>query len=132
MNPLTWQNPGQLFVAQDIIKVKIYSAAELRYMQNCSRRKPAVHQQAHFFPKTSSSQASSPPTRSFILKIDLVASPKSTDKRIFPHIQSRKHSSNGNSCQETARRSLSLSKCRLVKFLPLFLSHQGTCANTTD
>ena len=30
MNPLTWQNPGQLFVAQDIIKVKIYSVAELR------------------------------------------------------------------------------------------------------
>ena len=30
MNPLTWQKPGQLFVAQDIIKVKIYSVAELR------------------------------------------------------------------------------------------------------
>ena len=30
MNPLTWQNPEQLFVAQDIIKVKIYSVAELR------------------------------------------------------------------------------------------------------
>ena len=30
MNPLTWQNPGQLFVAQDIIKVNIYSVAELR------------------------------------------------------------------------------------------------------
>ena len=30
MNPLTWQNPGQLFVAQDIIKVKKYSVAELR------------------------------------------------------------------------------------------------------
>lgn len=30
MNPLTWQNPWQLFVAQDIIKVKIYSVAELR------------------------------------------------------------------------------------------------------
>lgn len=27
---MTWQNPGQLFVAQDIIKVKIYSVAELR------------------------------------------------------------------------------------------------------
>ena len=34
MNPLTWQNPGQLFVAQDIIKVKIYSVAELRYIKN--------------------------------------------------------------------------------------------------
>ena len=31
MNPLTWQNPEQLFVAQDIIKVKIYSVAELRF-----------------------------------------------------------------------------------------------------
>ena len=30
MNPLTWQNPGQLFVAQDVIKVNIYSVAELR------------------------------------------------------------------------------------------------------
>ena len=30
MIPLTWQNPGQLFVAQDIIKTKIYSVAELR------------------------------------------------------------------------------------------------------
>ena len=40
MNPLTWQNPGplgsaawlvqELFVAQDIIKIKIYSVAELR------------------------------------------------------------------------------------------------------
>jgi AraC family transcriptional regulator, transcriptional activator of pobA len=29
---LTWQNPEQLFVAQGIIKVKIYSVAELRYM----------------------------------------------------------------------------------------------------
>ena len=33
MNPLTWQNPEQLFVAQDIIKVKIYSVAELRVMK---------------------------------------------------------------------------------------------------
>ena len=31
MNPLTWQNSGQLFVAQNFIKVKIYSVAELRY-----------------------------------------------------------------------------------------------------
>ena len=31
MNPLTWQNPGQLFVAQDVIKVNIYSVAELRF-----------------------------------------------------------------------------------------------------
>ena len=31
MNPPTWQNLEQLFVAQDIIKVKIYSVAELRY-----------------------------------------------------------------------------------------------------
>ena len=30
VNPLTWQNPGQLFVAQDFIKEKIYSVAELR------------------------------------------------------------------------------------------------------
>ena len=30
MNPLTWQNSGQLFVAQNFIKVKIYSVAELR------------------------------------------------------------------------------------------------------
>jgi len=40
VNPLTWQNPGplgfaawlvqELFIAQDIIKVKIYSVAELR------------------------------------------------------------------------------------------------------
>ena len=30
MNPLTWQNPGQLFVAQDVIKINIYSVAELR------------------------------------------------------------------------------------------------------
>ena len=34
MNPLTWQKPGQLFVAQDIIKVKIYSVAELRVKKN--------------------------------------------------------------------------------------------------
>ena len=33
MNPLTWQNPGQLFVAQDVIKVNIYSVAELRYFK---------------------------------------------------------------------------------------------------
>lgn len=32
MNPLTWQNSGQLFVAQDVIKVNIYSVAELRNM----------------------------------------------------------------------------------------------------
>ena len=32
MNPLTWQNPGQLFVAQDVIKINIYSVAELRRM----------------------------------------------------------------------------------------------------
>lgn len=31
MNPPTWQNLEQLFVAQDIIKVKIYSVAELRH-----------------------------------------------------------------------------------------------------
>ena len=30
MKFLTWQNPEQLFVAQGIIKVKIYSVAELR------------------------------------------------------------------------------------------------------
>ena len=29
MNPLTWQNSVRHFVAQDIIKVKIYSVAEL-------------------------------------------------------------------------------------------------------
>ena len=33
MNPLTWQNPGQLFVAQDVIKVNIYSVAELRFIR---------------------------------------------------------------------------------------------------
>ena len=33
MKFLTWQNPEQLFVAQDIIKVKIYSVAELRGMK---------------------------------------------------------------------------------------------------
>ena len=38
MNPLTWQNPGQLFVAQDIIKVKIYSVAELRIKKKAASR----------------------------------------------------------------------------------------------
>ena len=33
MNPLTWQNSGQLFVAQNFIKVKIYSVAELRILK---------------------------------------------------------------------------------------------------
>ena len=33
MNPLTWQNPGQLFVAQDVIKINIYSVAELRVIK---------------------------------------------------------------------------------------------------
>ena len=32
MKFLTWQNPEQLFVAQGIIKVKIYSVAELRFI----------------------------------------------------------------------------------------------------
>ena len=38
MNPLTWQNPGQLFVAQDVIKVNIYSVAELRGYKNISHK----------------------------------------------------------------------------------------------
>ncbi|WP_308271355.1 hypothetical protein [Prevotella sp.] len=37
MNPLIWQNPGQLFVAQDFIKVKIYSVEELRVRMNLLR-----------------------------------------------------------------------------------------------
>ena len=45
MNPLTWQNPGQLFVAQDFIKVKIYSVAELRIYNNI----PLIQDLCHAF-----------------------------------------------------------------------------------
>ena len=34
MNPLTWQNPEQLFVAQVLKKIFYNSVAELRYMKD--------------------------------------------------------------------------------------------------
>ena len=44
MKFLTWQNPEQLFVAQDFKKVKNFSAAELRILEIMHVSKSIYHQ----------------------------------------------------------------------------------------